>query len=74
MDLEAPEKRVAVTENVLVQAGLEEIRTKIQEINEKLTSLQGNWKQQLLSCRDLIRRLQMSELDYNRQYRSGKQD
>ena len=34
---------MATTESVLVQAGLEEIRTKIQEINEKMTNLQGNW-------------------------------
>ena len=43
MDFQALEKRVHVAKSVLVQAGLEEIRTKIQEINEKMTTLQGNW-------------------------------
>ena len=43
VDFEALEKRVVVTESVLVQAGLGEIKAEIQEINEKMTTLQGNW-------------------------------
>ena len=39
VDLEALEQWVAVTESVLVQLGLREVRAEIQEINEKMTTL-----------------------------------
>ena len=30
-------------ESVLAEAGLGKVRTEIQEMNEKMTTLQGNW-------------------------------
>ena len=34
---------MAATEDILVHVGLREVRTKIQKINKKMTTLQGNW-------------------------------
>ena len=42
-NLEALEKHVAVTEGVLMHAGLQEIRTELREMNDKIVNVQGNW-------------------------------
>ena len=43
-NLEALKKQVAVVEEIMVQAGLREITAEIQQMNEKMTTIQGNWE------------------------------
>ena len=43
-NFEVLEKRVAVVEEVLVQSGWHEMRTELQTTNEKIVTMQGNWK------------------------------
>ena len=43
-NLEALEKRMAMTEGVLVHAGLWEIRAELRQMNEKIVTIQGNWE------------------------------
>ena len=42
--MEALEKRVGVAEDVLVHAGLREVRADIQRTNEKISTIRGNWE------------------------------
>ena len=44
-NLETLEKRVAMTEDVLVHAGLWEIRTELQGMNEKIVIVRGKWEE-----------------------------
>ena len=43
--LEALEKRVGVAKDVLVHAGLREVRADIQKTNEEISTIQGNWEE-----------------------------
>ena len=43
-NLEALEKRVDVAEDVLVHAGLREVRADIQKPNEEISTIHGNWE------------------------------
>ena len=43
-NLEALEKRVGVVEDVLVHAGLREVRADIQKMNEEISTIRGNWE------------------------------
>ena len=44
VNLEAVEKRVGVVEDVLVHAGLREVRADIQKTNEEISTIRGNWE------------------------------
>ena len=44
VNLEALEKRVGVVEDVLVHAGLREVRADIQKTNEEISTIRGNWE------------------------------
>ena len=43
-NLEAFEKRAAMTKVILVHAGLREVRVDIQKTHEEITTIQGNWE------------------------------
>ena len=44
VNLEALDKRVGVVEDVLVHAGLQEVRADIRKINEEVSTIRGNWE------------------------------
>ena len=44
VNLETLEKRVGVVEDVLVHAGLREVRADIQKTNEEISAIRGNWE------------------------------
>ena len=44
VNLEALEKRVGVVEDVLVHAGLREVRADINKTNEEVSTIWGNWE------------------------------
>ena len=72
---EALEKRVAMTEDILVHAGLREIKTEIQEVNEKMMTLQDNWEVATAKLQGFDSEVRvLSKLNCNRRYKSGKQD
>ena len=43
-NLKALEKHVGVAEDVLVHAGLREVRAEIQKTNEEISTIRGNWE------------------------------
>ena len=44
VNLETLEKHVGVVEEVLVHAGLKEVRADIQKTNEEISAVRGNWE------------------------------
>ena len=44
VNLEALDKRVGVVEDVLVHAGLREVRADIKKTNEEISAIRGNWE------------------------------
>ena len=44
VNLEALEKRMDVVEDVLVHAGLREVRADIKKTNEEISAIWGNWE------------------------------
>ena len=53
VNLEALEKRVGVAEDVLVHAGLREVRADIQKANEEICTIQGNWEAAIVMLQGL---------------------
>ena len=62
--LEALERRVGVAEDVLVHAGLREVRADIQKRMRRYLLFGGIGKEQPSSCKDWIQRWKVSELKY----------
>ena len=53
VNLEALEKRVGVAEDVLVHAGLREVRADIQKANKEISTIWGNWEATTIKLQEL---------------------
>ena len=53
VNLEALEKRVVMVEDVLVHAGLREVRADINKTNEKVSTIWGNWEAATVKLQEL---------------------
>ena len=53
VNLEALEKRVGVVEDVLVHAGLREVRANINKTNEEVSTIRGNWEAAIVKLQGL---------------------
>ena len=71
-NLEAIEKWVAVTEDVLINVGLWELRTKLQGMKEEIATIRGKWEE--ASCRNSIERWRLSKFNWYQELRSWMQN
>ena len=57
-NLEAREKRVVVTEDVLVHIGLQELKTKLQGMKEDIGTIRGKWEEATLKLQEFDKEME----------------